>query len=102
MDQDRLKWITRPATLDAYEIKVDLAETPTGTVATVWAAGTCKRKRGYLWTHTETFVLGDGRYGVHDVVTHISMVAEQDRPRTNQELTRGLIGSAWEQPELPF
>lgn len=102
MDQDRLRWITKPPTLDAYEIKVDLIDTPTGPMATVWAGGRCRRRRGWLWTHTETFALANGRYGVHDIVTHISMVAEQDRPTTNADLTRGLIGSAWEQPELPF
>lgn len=102
MDNDRLKWITKPATLDSFEIKVDLLNGPEGPYAVVWAAGSCKRKRGYLWTHTETVALASGRYSVHDLVTHLSMVAEQDRPTSNQALTRGLCGAAWEQPELPW
>lgn len=102
MDNDRLRWITKPATLDRYEVRVEFAETPSGTFATVWAAGYCARKRGTLWTHTETVAVENGRYSVHDLVTHLSMVAEQDRPTTNAALTRGLCGAAWEQPELPW
>lgn len=102
MDPTRLQWITKPPTLDAYEIKVTFADIPGQSVATVWAAGTCRRKRGYLWTHTEVVPVSDNRYTVHDLVTHLSMVAEQDRPTSDGALTRGLLGSAWEQPELPF
>jgi len=102
MDEDRMRWITKPATLDAYEIKVTLADLPGQSIATVWAAGTCRRKRGYLWTHTEVIEVGNARYSLHDLVTHLSMVAEQDRPTSDAQLTRALLGSAWEQPELPF
>lgn len=102
MDQDRLRWITNQATLDAWECKVEFADTPTGSVATVWAAGTCRRKRGYLWTHTETVAVASERYTLHDMLTHLSMAVEQDRPTSGESLTRALCGEAWEQPELPW
>lgn len=102
MNEDRLRWITRPATLDAWQMTVTFAETPTGTLATVWAAGSCARKRGALWTHTETIQVDPGHYNLHDLVTHLSMVVEQDRPTSNKALTEALCGTNWDQPELPF
>lgn len=103
MDKNRLQWITtRPPTLDAFSINVRLAETPTGTLATLWGSGTCDRKRGTLWTYQETIGLDADRYSCHDLISHLVLVALQDRPTTEQALTRGLLGSAWEQPELPF
>lgn len=102
MDNERLQWITKKPTLDAWECKVSFSETPAGTVATVWAGGTCRRKRGYLWTHSETVAVAPGRYTVHDLLTHLSMAVEQDRPINDRELTRALCGEAWEQPELPW
>lgn len=102
MDEERTRWITRKATLDSWELRIDFAATPTGTYATLWAAGRCARKRGTLWTHTETVEVAPGRYSIHDLVTHLSLVCEQDRPTSNQALTRALCGAAWEQPELPW
>jgi hypothetical protein len=101
-NDERLRWITNPPTLDTYSFHVRLADTPTGTIATLYAEGRCDRKRRNLWTYSETIEAFGGRYGVHDLLTHISMVAVQDRPTTEQALTRGLVGSAWDQPELPF
>lgn len=102
MDNDRLRWITRPPTLDSWEVRVEFAESPTGTYATLWAAGRCKRKRGHLWVHTETVGVEPDRYSLHDLITHLSMAVEQDRPTSNAALTRSLCGEAWEQPELPW
>lgn len=102
MDPERLKWITKKPTLDGWECRVDFASTPAGSFATLWAGGTCRRKRGYLWTHTETVALGEGRYSIHDLITHLSLAVEQDRPTSDAELTRSLCGEAWEQPELPW
>lgn len=102
MNEDRIRWITKKPTLDSWECKVRFADTPSGPVATLWAAGRCDRKRGYLWTHDETVAIGPGRYTIHDLITHLSLAVEQDRPVTNVELTRALCGEAWEQPELPF
>lgn len=102
MDQDRLRWITKPPTLDHWSLNVRFAETPTGTLATVYAEGRCDRKRSSLWYHHETIPVEHGRYSLHDLITHLSMVVAQDRPTTNQALTRGMMGAAWEQPELPF
>ena len=102
MNPDRLRWITNPPTLDQFTFRVDLADSPTGTYATLWAEGRCRRKRGALWTYNETIGLEGGRYHLSDLVTHLSLVATQDRPTSEAALTRGLIGSAWDQPELPF
>lgn len=102
MDRDRVQWITRPATLDRFSLTVTLADTPTGPIATLWAAGQCNRKRGNLWVYDETCPAEGGRYSLVDLVTHLTLVAVQDRPTSNKALTQGLVGSAWEQPELPF
>lgn len=102
MDEERLRWITKPKTLDGWECRVTFNKTPEGVLAHLWAAGTCDRRRGYLWTHEEVCPVGGSRYSLHDLLTHLSMAVEQDRPTSNQELTRSLCGEAWEQPELPW
>jgi len=102
MDEERLRWITRRATLDRWTLTVEFIDTPEGVLASVWATGECKRKRGHLWTHAETVALEHERYTAHDLISHLSLVAAQDRPINNAQLTRGLCGAAWEQPELPF
>jgi hypothetical protein len=102
MDHERLRWITSPPTLDAYKIDVRFAETPQGTLATLYAEGRCDRRRGTLWTHTETIEVAPGRYTLNDLVTHISLVCSQDRPISNVGFTRAMTGACWEQPELPF
>lgn len=102
MDQERLRWITPRPTLDDFEIRVSLAETPSGLLATVWAAGYCRRKRGTIWTHSETIAVETDRYAAGDLIHHLALCSLQDRPNSNAALTRALIGSAWDQPELPF
>lgn len=102
MDKERLQWITRPATLDGWQVTVTYSETPSGTIATVWAAGSCSRKRGALWTHSETVAVDGDRYHASDLVHHLALVCDQDRPANDRQLTRALLGAAWDQPELPF
>lgn len=97
-----MQWITKPATLDHYDIKVELTEIAGETFATLWVGGRCRRKRGYLWTKTEAFRLDEGAYTIHDAVMHISMAAEQDRPVTQAQLERALLGANYEQEEFPF
>ena len=102
MNEDRLRWITRPPTLDAFTIGARFAQTPTGLLITLHAAGACDRKRGAIWTYNETIGVDEGRYSAADLIHHLALVAIQDRPSTDLALTRGLCGSGWEQPELPF
>lgn len=102
MDKNRLQWITSPKTLDGWECRVRFSDTPSGTIAHLWAAGTCDRRRGYLWTHEESVPVDGNRYSLHDLITHLSIAVEQDRPTSNAALTRSLVGEAWEQPELPW
>lgn len=102
MDNDRLQWITKKPCLDTWVCSVTFSDTPSGTLAHLFASGQCNRKRGNLWTHEETAPVAPGRYSIHDLVTHLSMAVEQDRPTNNRELTRALCGEAWEQPELPW
>lgn len=102
MDKNRLQWITRPPTLDSFGISCRFAQTPTGLLITLYAEGRCDRKRGTIWTYNETIEADQDRYSAPDLVHHLALVAIQDRPTTDLALTRGLCGSAWEQPELPF
>lgn len=102
MDEDRLRWITKPATLDYWTMQVTFSDVPGACVATVFVAGHCRRKRGAIWTHTETIECEGGRYSLHDLISHLSLAIEQDRPTTDRALTRAMVGEAWEQPELPW
>lgn len=102
MDQDRLKWITRKPVLSRVEMVVHLADTPQGLLATVSCHGHSATRRGSLWHHSETIPVMNDRYRATDLCHHLLLVALEDRPRNNTELTRGLIGATWEQPELPF
>lgn len=102
MDQERLRWITRQPTLDTWECRVTFSAGPTGVIATLWAAGRCNRKRGHLWTYEEAYEVGKDSYSLHDAITHLSLVCEQDRPTSRTSLDRSLVGEHWEQPELPW
>lgn len=83
-------------------MNVRFAQTPSGVLATLYAEGRCDRKKTALWTYSETIEVFGGRYALSDLVTHLSLVVSQDRPTSDTALTRGLVGSAWEQPELPW
>lgn len=97
-----MKWITRPATLDVVNVRWEYADTPTGLVATVHVEGRCLRKRGTLWTHTETLAALDTGYGLSDLMCHLAMALTCDRPARQQHFERSMVGESWDQPELPF
>ena len=78
------------------------SDTPSGTFAHLWAAGSCERKRGNLWVYEGDHHIGADTYSLHDALTHLSLVCEQDRPASRRALDQALSGEAWEQPELPF
>lgn len=101
MDNDRLRWITRPATLDSWQSTVTYAHTPSGVIATVTVLGFCNRKRGSLWQHTESLMAGGGDYSADDLLLHVSMVCSQDRPANQAQFDRAMVGAAWDQPTLP-
>lgn len=102
MDQERLQWMTKKNTLTSWEFKVEVSKTPSGPVATLWAGGRCNKRRGYLWTHTETLPVRHADYGLSDLVMHIEMVCEQEAPATQEVFERAMVGDHWEQPTLPF
>lgn len=102
MNEDRLRWITRKPTLDAWEVTIDYLETPGEPMATVLVRARCKRKRGYLWTHTEIVPRSRSDYALHDFLCHIALVIDTEGPTTKQEFEAAMIGNVWEQPELPF
>ena len=97
-----MKWITKQATLDVVTVRWEYASTPAGLVATVYVEGRCTRKRGTLWTHTETLAVHDTGYGLSDLLCHLGMALSQDRPARQQHFEASMVGQHWEQPELPF
>lgn len=102
MNQDRLRWITRPPTLDRWEMGVRYSKTPTGMVGVLTVMGYCDRKRGALWSYSETHACSGTDYGLSDAILHLALVLEQDLPATEAALQASLIGQNWVQPELPF
>lgn len=102
MDPDRLKWITRPATLDRWEVRIVYLSHGPQRVAEATFTGWCNRKRNRLWTHTEVGNPESGDYQLHDLMMHVTLVCEQDKPVNQQQFERAMIGQHWEQPELPF
>lgn len=102
MDNERLRWITPPPTLDMLRLSLRYSAVPEGTLVHVHASGHCDRKRGTLWTLNEAELAGKARYDATDLVHHIALACVQSRPVTEASLQRALTGGYWEQPELPF
>lgn len=95
-------FITRPPTLDRWELVRTQQVTDWTHWVTITITGWCERKRRPLWQHSEEVDIICEPNKVADIVHHLTLVCEQDRPTTNVELRRGLLGEYWDQPELPF
>lgn len=102
MNEDRLRWITRKATLDAWDVVIDYLETPGEPAAMVMVRARCKRKRGYLWTHNELVPRSRSDYALNDFLCHVALVIEAEAPTTKEEFDRAMVGATWTQDELPF
>lgn len=82
---------------------ISYSQDPRGPVGTITAHGYCERKRGSLWSYQDTFPLtGGGGFTLADAMTHLTLVCDQDRPTTDVQLDRALMGEAYDHPELPF
>lgn len=99
MDVPRTEWMVRH-TLDSVEVR--LAVPKPGFRAGVVISGRSAGKRDPLWVLREDF-LPDDEYGAADFVNHVMLVALQDAPRNEADLSRAMRGGAeWEEPQLPF
>lgn len=95
-------FVVSSPTLDRWEVRVTRLPQSSGGHHEVAAIGWCARRRKPLWSHVEVVDTRGGAQRVSDVVHHLSLVCEQDSPVTLQGLLCGLLGEAWDQPELPL
>lgn len=98
--QQRNEFVVKPATLDAWEVRVEDREPPEEPGWTIFAAGRCRRRRSLLWSYLEPVPAEVGQYGLTDRVHHLALVCAQDRPVNLAQLQRALMGQFWEQPPL--
>lgn len=97
---NRNDFVTRPATLDRWEIKRTTAATSPHVVFEVTCIGYCDRKKKPLFSHSEVVAPSLEPMKVSDIVHHYGLVLEQDRPTTLERFQRGLMGEHWEQLQL--
>lgn len=91
-----------PPTLDRWEVRRHTLSGGRQPVFEVTCIGWCNRRRRPLFTHTEVVTPSEGHLKVSDVAHHYALVCEQDRPTSQAQFDRGLMGAAWDQAELPF
>lgn len=97
MEEERIRWITRPPSLDRFEVGVRFAATPAGVVATYTASGHCDRKRGALWIYSDSCPTGPGVYDLGDHLFTLGNALGEVRPVNKDEVERALTGQYWEQ-----
>lgn len=72
----------------------------------VEVVGRSDTKRANLWAYREDFDATDDpteKMGPSDVIRHLMLVVEQDRPNTAPRLHFGMTGGiGWSQEELPW
>lgn len=95
-------FIVSKASLDRWEVKRTTLATEPHLVFEVTVTGWCDRRRRPLFTHSEVVAPSNEPMKVSDVAHHYALVCEQDRPITQSEFERGLLGAHWDQPELPW
>jgi hypothetical protein len=68
------------------------------------AAGESVTSRGSLWSVKEVWERTDVTEGYQpcDSLHHLALVAAQDRPNTQDGLSKSLFGLGWEDVPLPF
>lgn len=93
MNNERIRWITQPPTADRWTVSV----APTGTAGAVegWVVMLtvyCDRKRGALYTHTETYDPDALVYSAVDYAHHVHLVMSQARPASKERFLGAMMG----------
>lgn len=90
--------------LDSVEIKLHLYDEEGNPCASIAVHGRSNTKRANLWSYQEFFdptVDSVKGYSVSDAISHIVLVAQQDRPNTLDRLRFALSGGlSYQQDEL--
>lgn len=99
MNSEQTKWITRPSTLDYFDIEVRPPNKGDDAVlAHVSLRAHCSRRPKPLFVYSEPVTIYEGYEHVADVIHHFALVATQDKPTTKRDFIAGLMG----QQKLPY
>lgn len=91
--------------LEAVTISVMLPTRANNWESTMFVTGSSSLKRGTLWSHSEQWAdpLEVTGYTIQDAVSHVTMIALQDKPYTQEMFDYALRGGKlYEEPPLPF
>jgi len=90
--------------LDRLAARLTLPSRRNGYVAQATLSGESETKRGSLWTVQESWTQAEQDRGlqVADWMSHLVLVAIQDRPITTTGLQHVLGAREWEDVPLPF
>lgn len=71
-------------------------------VTSFQAFGYSSTRRAHLWAESDEWEQTEQVHGLQvvDSVSHLLLVALQDRPTSQQFLEAGLVGEGWQQEEL--
>lgn len=88
--------------LEQVTFTLTLPRTTNGHLTTVSAAGRSSTCRTALWTAEESWQRDAQRHGYEpgDYVSHVVMVAMQDRPSSQLQVDACLVGEGWAQDPL--
>lgn len=92
--------------LERVDVTYHLPDEALGLKASIQVRGSTSTKRGDLWTYHEVWEPDQTTpecMEPSDVIRHMLLVVEQDRPNTRARLDFGLTGGiSWSEDELPF
>lgn len=97
---NRSDFITRPATLDRWDVVLQVHDPEAPGCSLAIAHGWCERKRGPLWTLVEEFPHSEGPQPVRDWMAAVTDACSLYGPTTIDAIESGLARTFYVQPEL--
>lgn len=90
--------------LEQVTFTLTLPEATNGHLTTITAAGRSSTCRTALWTMEQSWQRDEQAHGYQpgDALSHIVMVAMQDRPTGQRQVDACMVGEGWAQDELPM
>lgn len=90
--------------LETVTFTLHLPRRSNGYLTRLEAAGRASTSRAALWTASETWTTDEQEAGLQptDALHHLSLIAVQDTPASQEALFRALTGVMWVEEQLPF
>lgn len=90
--------------LESVTFALHLPRRANGYLTRLEAAGRASTSRSALWTVSETWTTDEQEAGLQptDALHHLSLIAVQDTPSSQEALFRALTGELYIQEELPL